>query len=53
MDLAALEEILWKQRSKVLWLAAGDRNTSFVHAKANERRLNKEINCIKNEAGVE
>ncbi|KAL0434482.1 UNVERIFIED_CONTAM: LINE-1 retrotransposable element O protein [Sesamum latifolium] len=51
--LAASEEILWKQRSKALWLAAGDRNTSFFHAKANERRLNKKIKCIKNEAGVE
>ncbi|KAL0395359.1 UNVERIFIED_CONTAM: hypothetical protein Slati_4502100 [Sesamum latifolium] len=51
--LAASAEILWEQRSKALWLAAEDRNTSFFHAKANERRLNKEIKCIKNEAEVE
>ncbi|KAL0439022.1 UNVERIFIED_CONTAM: hypothetical protein Slati_2385200 [Sesamum latifolium] len=47
--LAATKEILWKQRAKALWLAAGDRNTIFFHAKANERRLRKEIKIIKNE----
>ncbi|KAL0444691.1 UNVERIFIED_CONTAM: LINE-1 retrotransposable element O protein [Sesamum latifolium] len=47
------EEILWKQRAKAHWLAAGDRNTSFFHSKANERRIHKEIKRIKDDKGEE
>ncbi|KAL0433363.1 UNVERIFIED_CONTAM: hypothetical protein Slati_2670600 [Sesamum latifolium] len=47
------EELLWKQRAKVHWLAAGDRNTNFFHNKANERRLQKDIKRIKDESGTE
>ncbi|KAK4409405.1 hypothetical protein Sango_0013500 [Sesamum angolense] len=42
-DMASKEETMWKQRAKALWLAEGDRSTSFFHARANERRLWKEI----------
>ncbi|KAL0374535.1 UNVERIFIED_CONTAM: hypothetical protein Sradi_3369200 [Sesamum radiatum] len=52
-QLAVQEEILWKQRAKALWLEAGDRNTSFFHAEANERLVRKEIKRIKNESGEE
>ncbi|KAL0416771.1 UNVERIFIED_CONTAM: hypothetical protein Slati_3509000 [Sesamum latifolium] len=51
--LAVQEEILWKQRVKALWLEAGDRNTNFSHAKANERQVRKDIKRLKNENGVE
>ncbi|KAL0320306.1 UNVERIFIED_CONTAM: putative mitochondrial protein [Sesamum radiatum] len=51
--LVVSEELLWKQRAKALWLAEGDRNTGFFHAKANEHRLNKEIKKIRNEDGIE
>ncbi|KAL0456415.1 UNVERIFIED_CONTAM: hypothetical protein Slati_0980700 [Sesamum latifolium] len=47
------EEILWKQGAKAHWLAAGDRNTSFFHSKANERRIHKEIKRIKDDKGEE
>ncbi|KAL0448936.1 UNVERIFIED_CONTAM: hypothetical protein Slati_1450000 [Sesamum latifolium] len=49
-DLDALstkEEILWKQRAKALWLDKGDQYTAFFHAKANERRVKKEIKTLR------
>ncbi|KAL0405476.1 UNVERIFIED_CONTAM: hypothetical protein Slati_3861500 [Sesamum latifolium] len=51
--MGAKKEILWKQRTKALWLKEGDRNTSFLHAKANKHRLRKEIKKTTNEQGVE
>ncbi|KAL0454986.1 UNVERIFIED_CONTAM: putative mitochondrial protein [Sesamum latifolium] len=47
------EEILWKQQAKALWLQSGDCNTSFFHAKANERLVRKEIRTIKDANGTE
>jgi glycyl-tRNA synthetase beta subunit len=37
------EEETWRQKSRVRWLAAGDRNTKFFHAFTNSR---KKINTI-------
>ncbi|KAL0319628.1 UNVERIFIED_CONTAM: hypothetical protein Sradi_5224300 [Sesamum radiatum] len=51
--LARKEEIMWKQRAKALWLEAGDRNTSFFHAKATEWRHQNEIKRINDELGNE
>ncbi|KAL0355188.1 UNVERIFIED_CONTAM: hypothetical protein Sradi_3965700 [Sesamum radiatum] len=46
------EELLWKQRAKALWLKEGDKNTAFFHAKASERKLKKEVKCLKDDNGI-
>ena len=42
---AMLEEISWRQKSRVLYLKEGDSNTRFFHRMANSNRRN---NCIEN-----
>jgi hypothetical protein len=43
MNLLRQEEETWRQKSRINWLAVGDRNTKFFHAYANSR---KQINTI-------
>jgi hypothetical protein len=45
-NLLHQEEMWWNQRSRVLWLKHGDKNTSFFHKKASQRRQKNRIDAI-------
>jgi hypothetical protein len=45
------EEETWRQKSRLNWLASGDRNTKFFHAYANSRKLINSIWDITKEDG--
>ena len=49
MDLVKKEEILWRQRSKCLWLKEGDRNAKFFHAAASCKKRNNRVSRIMDE----
>ena len=50
-DAYKAEEACWRQRSRLLWLSLGDRNTGFFHASARKRRRANAFSVIGNEAG--
>ncbi|KAL8119408.1 hypothetical protein AgCh_016796 [Apium graveolens] len=45
------KEIFWRQRSKQLWLQAGDKNTKYFHASCSKRKRNNHIQRLKSEEG--
>ena len=47
------EEIMWRQRARVEWLSAGDKNTKFFHLRASLRRKKNMIKALQNSLGVE
>lgn len=48
-ELLKQEEIYWGQRSRIMWLNDGDRNTSFFHKRAANRRRRNTIEKILND----
>lgn len=45
------EELMWFQRSKVKWLADGDRNTKYYHLKTITKRRKNKISMLKDGNG--
>ena len=45
------EAKMWAQRSRVLWLKDGDKNTQFFHSKASQRRRTNYINRLFDDSG--
>jgi hypothetical protein len=50
-DITAKEETFWKQRSRILWLEAGDRNTTFFHRSASIHKRRNTINSLMDDRG--
>ena len=46
-----LEELFWKQRSRVQWLHSGDRNTGYFHAITRTRRQPNHLSVIEDSQG--
>ncbi|XP_071676896.1 uncharacterized protein [Lolium perenne] len=40
------EEIMWRQRSRIQWLAEGDKNTRFFHLRASQRKKKNRIAAL-------
>ena len=45
------EEILWRKKSRKLWLKEGDQNTSFFHKSTVQHRQKNRINHLKTPTG--
>lgn len=45
------EEQYWRQRSRIQWLNAGDRNTSFFHAVTRGRRAQNKFSVLEDSSG--
>ena len=47
-----IEEVMWQQRSRNMYLMVGDRNTRFFHVKAFNRNLKKLIEGMEDSLGT-
>jgi hypothetical protein len=50
-SLLGQEEKMWRQRSRISWLAQGDRNTKYFHGRATQRQRRNHISRLSNGDG--
>ncbi|CAI8597499.1 unnamed protein product [Vicia faba] len=50
-NLMKMEEAIWRQRSRALWLQDGDKNTIFFHGKVEQRKRTNHISKLKEDNG--
>jgi hypothetical protein len=41
-----MEEVSWRQKSRILWLKEGDKCTKFFHIMTNSKRRNNSIDSL-------
>lgn len=51
LDAYRAEEAFWNQRSRLLWLTLGDKNTGFFYAVSKERKARNRLMVMENEHG--
>uniref|UniRef100_A0A803NLH2 Reverse transcriptase n=1 Tax=Cannabis sativa TaxID=3483 RepID=A0A803NLH2_CANSA len=51
-EILTQREVFWRQRSKLLWLQAGDNNSKFFHASASARRRSNLITKLQDSNGI-
>ncbi|KAL5845880.1 hypothetical protein ACOSQ3_009404 [Xanthoceras sorbifolium] len=51
-SLLSKEELYWKQRSRVDWLLAGDKNSKFFHRRATTRKKKNMISSLVDGRGI-
>jgi hypothetical protein len=51
-ELLSREEVMWRQRSQIQWLSEGDRNTSFFHLRACQRKRRNKISELTKQDGI-
>ncbi|XBI17611.1 hypothetical protein VPH35_059623 [Triticum aestivum] len=52
VELYHREEVMWRQRARITWLAAGDKSTKFFHLHASRLRLKNKIKALMKEDGT-
>ncbi|XP_059070555.1 uncharacterized protein LOC131860194 [Cryptomeria japonica] len=52
-EILLQEEIYWHEKSRELWISAGDANTKFFHESVKAKRGKNRIDSIKNSEGLQ
>jgi hypothetical protein len=52
IELYDREEVMWRQRSRIQWLAEGDKNTRFFHLRACQRKKRNKITRLVRHDGM-